>query len=236
MASQNRNPVLLSWMAKEKGWATNVMMALAAFLMTTAGCQSNKAPFEDTLPFYADGDFTPQWIDQDSHAYQNIHTIAPFTFTNQDGETVTEKTFEGKIYVADFFFATCPGICPTMTRNMGKVQDDLKNDDDVLILSHSVTPETDTVPVLKHYANENGITSGKWHLVTGERKAIYSLARTSYFAEEDLGLPVNENDFLHTENMLLIDKQRHIRGIYKGTFPVEMTRLMEDIQILNAEG
>ena len=106
----------------------------------------------------------------------------------------------------------------------------------VLILSHSVTPEMDTVPVLKHYANENGIISGKWHLVTGDREAIYTLARTSYFAEEDLGLPVNENDFLHTENMYLIDKHRRIRGIYKGTFQNEMVQLLEDIQMLKEEG
>ena len=97
------------------------MMWSTAFLLTTVGCQSSKAPVEEALPFYADGDFTPQWIDQDSHAYQNMHTIAPSTFTNQDGETVTEKTFEGEIYLDDFFFGTCPGICPTMTRNMGKV-------------------------------------------------------------------------------------------------------------------
>ena len=202
----------------------------------TGGCQQKEAPADDVLPFYSDVDFTPQWIDRHSEAYPKIHTIVPFTLTNQDGETVTEKTFEGKIYIADFFFATCPGICPTMTRNMGKVQEALKGDEDVLILSHSVTPETDTVPVLKHYANENGIISGKWHLVTGARKDIYMLARTSYFAEEDLGLPVNENDFLHTENMYLIDKQRRIRGIYKGTFQNEMPRLLEDIRLLKAEG
>ena len=213
----------------------NVIMCLVALLLTTVGCQSDKVPADEVLPFYLDVDFTPQWIDQDSETYQNIHTIAPLALTNQDGETVTEKTFEGKIYVADFFFATCPGICPTMTRNMGKIQEALKDDDEVLILSHSVTPETDTVPVLKHYAHENGIISGKWHLVTGERQAIYTQARTSYFAEEDLGLPVNENDFLHTENMLLIDKQRRIRGIYKGTFQNEMTRLLEDIRLLKAE-
>ena len=202
----------------------------------TVGCQQKEAPADDVLPFYSDVDFTPQWIDQHSDGYPKIHTIVPFTLTNQDGETVTEKTFEGKIYIADFFFATCPGICPTMTRNMGKVQEALKGDEDVLILSHSVTPETDTVPVLKHYANENGIISGKWHLVTGARKDIYMLARTSYFAEEDLGLPLNENDFLHTENMYLIDKQRRIRGIYKGTFQNEMPRLLEDIRLLKAEG
>lgn len=212
------------------------ILCLTITLMTTAGCRTAEVPVEDVLPFYSDVDFTPQWIAHDAEAYPNIHTVAPFAFTNQDGEAVTEQTFAGKIYVADFFFATCPGICPTMTRNMGKVQEALKDDDEVLILSHSVTPETDTVPVLKHYAEQNGIISGKWHLVTGARKEIYTLARQSYFAEEDLGLPVNENDFLHTENMYLIDKQRRIRGIYKGTFQNEMTRLLEDIEILKMEG
>jgi len=191
---------------------------------------------EELLPFYVDGDLTPQWIVAGTAGYGGIHKVAPFRLTNQHAEMVTQETFNGKIYVADFFFATCPGICSSMTQNMLKIQEAFKDDADVLFLSHSVTPEIDTVPVLNRYAEEYGIMKDKWHLVTGPRKDIYTLARQSYFAEEDLGLPVEEDDFLHTELFFLIDIHGRIRGIYKGTFPNEMTRLIEDIRILKQEG
>ena len=191
---------------------------------------------EESLPFYIDADLTPQWITAGTPDYDGIHKVAPFRLTNQHAEMVTQKIFNGNIYVADFFFATCPGICSSMTQNMLKIQEAYKDDEDVLFLSHSVTPEIDTVPVLNRYAEEYGIMEDKWHLVTGPRKDIYTLARQSYFAEEDLGLPVEEDDFLHTELFFLIDTHGRIRGIYKGTFPNEMTRLIEDIGILKQEG
>jgi protein SCO1/2 len=154
---------------------------------------------------------------------------------NQNGEHITDKSVEGKIYVVDFFFTSCPGICKKMTNNMMDVQAAFKYDSDVLILSHSVTPENDSVTILKNYADGNGIISGKWHLLTGERKAIYDLGRKSYFTEEDLGEERTEDEFLHTENFVLIDQNKRIRGIYNGLKKADVAQLIEDIQTLKLE-
>lgn len=190
---------------------------------------------DETLPFYVDSDFTPQWIGTGSKEYKKIHTIAPFTFINQNGMTIDETDFNDRIYVVDFFFTSCGGICPKMTSNMVKIQEAFKGDDKVLLLSHSVTPEQDSVAVLRKYARSVGAISGKWHLVTGPKEAIYTVARKSYFADEDLGQPINDNDFLHTENLILVDKKRRIRGLYKGTMPMDVNRLIADISILKEE-
>ncbi len=187
------------------------------------------------LPFYNTADFTPQWIEPAAKEYASIHTIPVFQFIDQNGESVTEKTFEGKIYVADFFFTSCPGICKRLTTHLKIVQDSFKTDNKVMLLSHSVTPENDSIPRLKQYANAFGAINGKWHLVTGDREALYTIARQAYFADEDMGLKKNSNDFLHTENMLLIDKHRRIRGVYKGTALNEINNLIADIKILENE-
>ncbi len=203
-------------------------------VMAWSACQ--QGPSSEALPYYDSADFTPHWIGANTDTLSNFHQIAPFSFINQNGEAVDENTFSGKIYVADFIFTSCPGICPKMMKNMAKLQQAFENDDDVLLLSHSVTPEIDSVSVLKRYAEKNGVEENKWHLVTGERSEIYNIARQSYFADEDLGMQKSVNDFLHTENFLLIDTNRHIRGIYNGVMPTEITRLIEDIRILKAEG
>ncbi|MEL6813164.1 MAG: SCO family protein, partial [Bacteroidota bacterium] len=145
------------------------------------------------------------------------------------------KTFENKIYVTDFFFTLCPGICPKMTANMSILQEEFKNDSHVLLLSHSVTPERDSISVLKEYALEHGVMSHTWHLVTGDRDEIYTLGRSSYFVEEDLGLVRSKDDFLHTENFVLIDKNKHIRGIYNGLNKGSIQQLIADIHTLKAE-
>jgi protein SCO1/2 len=119
-----------------------------------------------------------------------------------------------------------------MTSNMGKVQEKFKTDPEVLFLSHSVTPELDSVAVLQNYAELNGLISGKWHVVTGTRQMIYGLARHSYFADQDLGEPRDENEFLHTENFFLVDRKGHLRGLYNGVMPTEIDRLIEDIKTL----
>jgi protein SCO1/2 len=187
------------------------------------------------LPFINKPDFTPEWIETSSSEYKNIHSIPSFSFTNQNGETVTEKTVDGKIYVADFIFTKCGSICPKMMSNMSLVQTAFKDDKDVLLLSHSVTPDMDSVPVLKNYAEAKGIISGKWHLLTGNKEEIYSLARKQYYAGDTIGFYQNANEFLHTENVLLVDKHRRIRGVYNGTLPLEMERLIEDIGELKKE-
>jgi protein SCO1/2 len=196
---------------------------------------TKKAEGKKELPFYNTADFTPQWIDRSSVIYDSIHTIPNFQFVNQDGNQVTEKTFSGKIYVTDFFFTSCPGICKRLTTNLLLVQAVFKNDEQVLLLSHSVTPETDDTAKLQQYARAFGVIKNKWHLVTGKRDEIYGIARNAYYADEDMGMKKNSNDFLHTENMLLIDKHRRIRGVYKGTSVKDVNDLIADIKILEAE-
>ncbi len=205
-----------------------------SLLIVLAAC--NHQPKELPLPFINKPDFTPEWIDKTDSGYKNIHTIPAFSFTDQDGKTITEKTVDGKIYVADFIFTRCGSICPTMTTNMGILQQKFKNDNNVLLLSHSVTPDIDSVSVLKKYAEKKGIISGKWHLLTGSQEQIYSLAKKQYYASDTIGYYQTGNQFLHTENFLLIDKHRRIRGVYNGTLPLEMERLADDIVTLEKEG
>jgi protein SCO1/2 len=188
-----------------------------------------------TLPFYKEASFTPHWLKSGSEAQKMFHQIPAFNLMNQEGETITEATFTNKIYVTDFFFTTCPGICPKMTANMDILQQEFKTDAEILLLSHSVTPETDSVPVLKAYAENKGIDSKKWHLVTGKRSEIYDLGRNHYFVEEDLGETKTDADFLHTENFVLIDKNRQIRGIYNGLNKTAVQQLIADIKTLQLE-
>lgn len=194
----------------------------------------NKSRVE-TLPFYSEATFTPHWIVPNDEILDSFHRISPFKLTNQDGIIVTEKTFQDKIYVVDFFFTICPGICPKMTANMAVLQDEFLQDDDVLLMSHSVTPERDSVPILKEYAINKGVISQKWHLVTGTQQEIYKLGRKDYFVEEDLGLNKEEDEFLHTENFVLVDRDRHIRGIYNGLNMTSINQLIADIKTLKNE-
>lgn len=196
--------------------------------------QSNKSRVE-TLPFYDEATFTPHWITPNDKALDAFHKISPFRLTNQEGVAITEETFKDKIFVADFFFTVCPGICPKMTSNMMLLQEEFLTDDEVLLLSHSVTPEQDSVSVLKRYADEKGILPYKWHLATGTQKEIYKLGRRDYFVEESLGLDKEEDEFLHTENFVLIDKNRHIRGIYNGLNRSSINQLIADIYTLKIE-
>lgn len=189
----------------------------------------------DYLPYYNDESFTPNWLIPGTKEEQQFHKIPDFKLTNQLGETVTQKTFDNKIYITDFFFASCPGICPQMTGNMFKLQEEFIDDDEILFLSHSVTPTQDSIPVLKNYAEKFGVIDHKWHLVTGDKLEIYNLGREQYFVENDLGEPKNIEDFLHTENFLLIDKNKHIRGIYNGLNRASMQQLIIDIKALKTE-
>ena len=199
-------------------------------------CKSNSnSKHSLPLPFINKPDFTPEWINKADPAYDSIHRIPSFTFTDQDGKTVTEKTVDGKIYVADFFFTRCGSICPKMTGNMGTLQERFKDDDDVIFLSHSVTPTMDSVPVLKKYAEDKGVISGKWHLLTGDKDSIYTIAKKQYYAGDTVGYYQTGNQFLHTENFILVDKHRRIRGVYNGTLPLEMERLGDDIVELKKE-
>ena len=187
------------------------------------------------LPFFNQPDWTPEWINETDSGYQNIHTIPSFSFLDQNGKVVDESLVNGKIYVANFFFTKCRSICPKMTNNMHLLQEAFKNDTSILLLSHSVTPETDDVNVLNKYAIENKVDAEKWHLLTGDKKAIYGLAKQQYFAGDTVGYYQSGNEFLHTENFILVDQHRRIRGVYNGTLPVEINRIIEDIAILKSE-
>ena len=194
-------------------------------------CKAKKKDVNSNLPFFTTADFTPRWMDADSVS----HYLSPFSFTDQDGKTITEQKVKGKIHVADFFYTTCSGICPKLTKNLGLIQEAFKNDTSVVLLSYSVTSDHDSVPVLKEYAELKGVISGKWHLLTGNQDSINTLARNSYFAEKTLGQEKGVDDFLHTENVLLIDKHLRIRGIYNGTLPFDMEQLVKDIRQLEKE-
>ncbi|MEM7369006.1 MAG: SCO family protein [Bacteroidota bacterium] len=220
----------------------NSIVLLLACLMCAACRQEANSPHRaekesrvSHLPYYREARFKPHWMLPSDQALDTFHRISPFRLTNQDGESVTEQTFDGKIYVADFFFTFCPGICPRMTKNMAMIQEAFLDDDDVLLLSHSVTPGHDSVPVLKEYAEEKGVMSHKWHLVTGSQEDIYQLGRKDYFVEEDLGLQKEEDEFLHTENFVLVDKSQYIRGIYNGLNTSSIQQLIADIKTLKKE-
>lgn len=183
------------------------------------------------LAIYQPSMVNPELVDSTMQYVKKYHTVSDFSLINQNGEVITEKNYEEKIYIADFFFTTCPSICPIMTKNMADIQERIKNDNDVLLLSHSVTPKIDSVAQLKKYALEKGIDDTKWNLVTGDKKQIYNLARKSYLAvkEDGDGGPF---DMIHTENFILVDKERRIRGFYDGTKKEEVDRLMGDLAIL----
>lgn len=184
------------------------------------------------LPYYNSPEFTPRW---DVSNADTFHKIRDFNLIDQEGNPFTEKDLEGKIYIADFFFTTCPGICPKMAVSMQALQKEFADEDDVLLISHSVTPKQDSVPVLKAYAKKKHADYKKWKLLTGEKEEIYDLGRKYYFVEEDLGVNKDISIFLHTENFVLIDKHRHIRGIYNSLDKNSMEALINDVKVLNEE-
>ncbi|MDT0650034.1 SCO family protein [Autumnicola edwardsiae] len=186
---------------------------------------------EKTLPVYQPDMVNAELVDTTVQYIRKYHKIADFELVNQNGDTITQEFYKDKIYVADFFFTTCLTICPIMTDHMLKIQEKIKDDPEVLLLSHTVFPKTDSVPVLKKYAEEKGVIDGKWNLVTGDKKKIYDLARKSYLATKSTG-DGGKYDMIHTENFVLIDQNRQIRGFYDGTDPEAIENLMADIDFL----
>ena len=189
---------------------------------------------QKTLPIYNPADVNPELVDSTIQYVSKYHTIADFSFTNQNGKTITQKDYEGKIYVADFFFTTCGTICPKMTSNLEEVQKAIINNPKVMLLSHTVFPEVDTVEALKAYAIKHGVVDSKWNLVTGDKKEIYAMARKSYLAVK-LGKPSELYDMVHTENFVLVDAKRRVRGFYDGTKKEDIQKLIEDINFLSNE-
>jgi len=187
---------------------------------------------EKVLPIYQPASVNAELVDSTIQHKKKYHKIADFSLTNQNGKTITQEDYKGKIYIADFFFTTCPTICPIMTKNMADIQKEILNDDDVMLLSHSVTPKIDSVAQLKRYAIEKGVNDKKWNLVTDvNKKQIYELARKSYLAVKTNGNG-DKYDMIHTENFMLIDKEKQIRGFYDGTDPEGIKTLLEDLKTL----
>ena len=183
------------------------------------------------LPIFNPVDFNAKLVDKSIRNISKNHTVKDFNLINQNGITITSKDYENKIYVVDFFFTSCPSICPIMTNNMLKIQEKFINNDDIMLLSMSVTPEIDNIKILKDYAIDKGVDDSKWNITTGSKKHIYELARKSYFAvveQGDGGL----QDFIHTPNFILVDTKKQIRGVYDGTEEKEISRLIEDINYL----
>ena len=189
---------------------------------------------DEKLPVFQPAKVNYELVDQSLRHIKKFHKIGPFSLTNQNGLKVTEQDYRNKIYVADFFFTTCQGICPKMTANMGLIQEAIKEDSQVKLVSFSVTPEIDSVAQLKKYALEKGVIDTKWNLLTGEKKHIYDLARKSFFAAKNDG-DGGKNDMIHTENFILIDPDTRIRGFYDGTDSNLMKKLIADIKILQKE-
>ena len=186
---------------------------------------------EKSLPIFNPADVNPELVDSTVQYKSKYHTIADFSFVNQNGKTITQKEYEGKIYIADFFFTTCGSICPKMTTNLVEVQKAFLNNPKVMILSHSVLPNVDDVAKLKAYAMKNGVNDKKWNLVTGDKAAIYRMARKSYLAVKQ-GKADELYDMVHTENFVLVDTKRRVRGFYDGTKKEEIQRLIADINWL----
>ncbi|GGW66928.1 protein SCO1/2 [Winogradskyella epiphytica] len=205
----------------------NTILAFLFLVITTSCANEKRKP----LPIYNPSNFNPKLVDKSLHNSSTHHTVLDFKLINQNGDTITQDHYKDKIYVTDFFFTRCGTICPIMSDNMAKIQNEFLNDDEIMLLSLSVTPYIDSVSVLREYANRKGAIDSKWHLTTGHKKHIYDLARKSYFAvveQGDGGL----QDFIHTPNFILVDKKKQIRGIYDGTQDEDIEQLITDIRTL----
>jgi len=208
-----------------------VFFVLSAIILTLF---YNALKPKKTLKIYNPADVNPEMVDTTVQFIKRDHTIDDFSFTNQNGKTITQKDYEGKIYVADFFFTTCPSICVPMGENMAWLQEQIKNNPKVMLLSHTVTPDIDTPEVLKAYALKKGVIDSKWNLVTGKKEDIYYIARKSYLAVKTTDSS-ELYDMVHTENFVLVDSKRRIRGFYDGTNLEEVKKLLEDIKFLSGE-
>ena len=186
------------------------------------------------LPIYQPAMVDPVLVDESIQYVKKYHRIGDFSLTNQNNKNISHLDYDDHIYVADFFFTTCPSICPIMTENMVYLQSLVNDLTEVKLLSFSVTPEIDTPEVLKAYAQQKGINDSRWNLLTGDKKEIYKLARQSYLVVQEDGNG-DEHDMIHTENFVLIDKQRRIRGYYDGTQREDMEQIRTDIDILRQE-
>jgi len=208
------------------------LIKFSLFLFVLSSCNQIT---QNQLPIYNPSDFSPELVDITLKNKTKNHKVEDFKLINQNGNVVTQDNYKDKIYVVDFFFTRCPSICPIMTDNLVKVQNHFIKDDNIMLLSLSVTPDIDSVSVLKNYSEKKGVIDSKWNITTGNKKHIYNLARKSYFAvveQGDGGL----QDFIHTPNFILVDTEKQIRGVYDGTDDQAVVQLINDIgTLLNME-
>lgn len=211
------------------------MYRIALFLLGNImifGCHQSTNQQQE-LPYYNSADFTPLFISNSEEVEDSIsHFIKDFSFLNQDSIVIDQRSIEGKIHIANFIFTSCISICPDMTSNMKKISQAFQDNPNVVLLSYSVMPWRDSPNVLNKYKETEGISDDNWHFLTGSKSDIYDLARTGYFAEQQLGYSKDSSEFLHTEHFVLVDDDRRIRGIYNGTLALEMDYLIEDIKNL----
>lgn len=185
---------------------------------------------DEPLPFFTTPDLAPRWMSE--RRAESIHRVAPFRLTDQDGRTITDADVAGKVYVASFFFTRCQQICPILGTGLRRVQSAFADDGGVLILSHSVTPEMDSVPALRRWAAAHGARGGRWHLLTGDRAQLRRLAERSYFVELSDTTGNTRGTLVHTETLVLVDAHGHVRGVYDGSLPYDVTQLIADIRVL----
>ncbi|MES2628488.1 MAG: SCO family protein [Bacteroidota bacterium] len=210
------------------GWK---VIAFAAVFAVGVGFAYRALNKEEKVPIYEPGDINPRLVDSSVIRTNTPHHVSDFSLLDQNGDTVTLKNVAGKIYVADFFFTTCGSICPKMTASMSRISEAFKDDPRIMLVSHTVDPETDNVDVLHKYAQEHGADAKQWLILTGDKKQIYELARKSYFAVLDE--PSTEGpDFIHTENLVLVDEKGRLRGFCDGTDKKQVDNLIEDIRKL----
>jgi protein SCO1/2 len=186
------------------------------------------------LPVFNPNELNTELVDKSQRSVTKDHKVDDFLFYNQEGKKVTLEDVKNKVYVADFFFTTCPGICPKMKKQMSRVYEEFNNRNDFILLSHTVMPEVDSVEVMAEFAKKQGAVSEKWMFLTGEKKEIYRMARQSYFAVKTKG-DGGPDDFIHTENFILVDKNQRLRGFYDGTSTEDVDRLIQDIYTLYKE-
>jgi protein SCO1 len=205
--------------------------AAAAIIILYSACKFNSDAAK-ALPIYGERETATKTVDGKEVADTIYHTIPDFSFVNQYGDSVTNKSLDGKIYVADFFFTTCPSICPIMHRNMLTVYNEFKNTPDVNIISFTIDPKHDTVAVLKAYADKLGIAGNSWLLLQGKKEMTYQLSKSFLVTtpKDDV-----KEKFIHDGYFILVDKQKRVRGMYDGTDPKKVEQLIADIKILKAE-
>lgn len=215
-------------------WAKVIVVGLIFLVGLIWGYQILKP--DPKLPIYNPSDLDDRLVDESIQRKGKDHRTLDFALVNQYGDTITQENLKNKIYIADFFFTTCPGICKDMAVQKRRLQNVFTDDSLIVMVSHSVTPEIDSVEVMREYGEIQGAIEGKWHLLTGDKPQIYKLARQSYFAVLDEGGNGDETDFIHTENFILIDKKNRIRGFYDGTSAISVDQLIKDIDLLKKNG